>query len=134
MKHDGHHCWHITTIVTFNPPTMNEVCCWCGTVRGITPGIPPGHGNYTPPDTTIKVYTYIKGVDPNKCPANNPQNNNPGIKIVRAGQGDGHPTNECSFCGILLVDYDDRYPTSHVTRGYVTLCRACYNQAGNDVR
>jgi len=55
------------------------------------------------------------------------------IEIVEAGVGEGHPQDTCSFCQKRFTEDDERIATCTVTE-YVTLCRECYNKAGNSVR
>ena len=55
------------------------------------------------------------------------------IEIVEAGVGEGHPKDHCSFCHKFIPEDEERIATCTQTE-YVTLCRKCYNEAGNSVR
>ena len=56
-----------------------------------------------------------------------------GMKIVVTQPGDDVERENCSFCDKKFEDVDERHNTCTHTEN-VTLCRPCYNKAGNDVR
>lgn len=52
--------------------------------------------------------------------------------IVEAGVGPGHPRDHCSRCGLALAEGEGAATCSE--EEYLTLCRRCYEAAGNAVR
>jgi len=71
------------------------------------------------------------------------------FKIVEAGVDPNHQTNHCDFCGkkfkkkndfvrdedyISGDEYEEEIIQTCTHTDYVTLCRSCYNKAGNSVR
>jgi len=56
------------------------------------------------------------------------------IKIVEAGVDPNHQTTSCDFCNKVFKEPEDEKIQTCTTTRYVTLCRSCYNAAGNSVR
>ena len=54
-----------------------------------------------------------------------------GIKITHPG--DDVKREDCSHCHIIFTEDDEKIATCTHDE-YVTLCRPCYNKAGNSVR
>lgn len=55
------------------------------------------------------------------------------ITLEEAGVDPNHQTDHCDFCNCKFKKGEEKIKTcTHVK--YVTLCRKCYNKAGNDVR
>jgi len=54
------------------------------------------------------------------------------IKIVSAGVDPNHQIGNCDYCDKDITE-DEAIPTCDQA-GPVTLCRKCYNEAGNSVR
>ena len=53
--------------------------------------------------------------------------------IVGAAVDPNHQTEHCDHCGLVFEDDDEKIQTCSHTE-YLTLCRPCYNKAGNSVR
>jgi len=56
-----------------------------------------------------------------------------GIIIEVTHPGDDEERKDCSYCHKIFKEEDERINTcTHIE--YITLCRPCYDKAGNDVR
>lgn len=61
------------------------------------------------------------------------QSSNLSLPLVIEKPGDDIARPECSFCKILFKPGDERINTCTMTEN-VSLCRTCYDTAGNNVR
>ena len=57
------------------------------------------------------------------------------MKIEIIGPEDpNHQTDHCDYCGHVFIREEDETIPTLDRQGAVTLCRACYKKAGNNVR
>jgi len=55
------------------------------------------------------------------------------LELIQTGVDPKHQIEQCDYCGHVFVEGDEAIETcSHIQ--YLTLCRDCYDRAGNSVR